>query len=174
MGKEVNKDYRFPGIPQAMDGTGAAVEMETAGSEAGGVYPITPASNMGEGFSEAAEDSNGAHTQFFREMASDRSACASDLQSRVTALGGEPESHSSYGAAAHRGFMNLKQAVMGNDERAIIEEVERGEDYLKAKYETALQDSELGPETRQAIQDAYQSVRKGHDRVSAIKHQMAD
>ncbi|UCF39229.1 MAG: 2-oxoacid:acceptor oxidoreductase family protein [Acidobacteriota bacterium] len=48
------KKFKYPGIPQAMDGTGAAVEMETAGSEAGGVYPITPASNMGEGFSEAA------------------------------------------------------------------------------------------------------------------------
>jgi uncharacterized protein (TIGR02284 family) len=125
-----------------------------------------------KGFTEAAEDSNGAHTQFFREMASERSACASDLQSRVTALGGDPEAHSSYGAAAHRGLMNLKEAVMGSDERAIIEEIERGEDYIKAKYETALQDSELSADTRQAIQQAYQSVRKGHDRASTIKHQM--
>lgn len=51
--KEVKK-VKFPGISQALDGTGAAVAMETAGSEAGGVYPITPASNMGEGFAAAA------------------------------------------------------------------------------------------------------------------------
>ena len=38
----------------AMDGTEAAVRMESAGSEAGGVYPITPASNMGEGFAASA------------------------------------------------------------------------------------------------------------------------
>ena len=126
-----------------------------------------------KGFSDAAEDSNGAHTQFFREMASERSACASELQARVTALGGDAEDHSSYTAAAHRGFMNLKQAVMGNDERAIIEEVERGEDYIKGKYEAALQDRELSGETRQAIEHAYQSVRKGHDRASAMKHQLA-
>jgi len=126
-----------------------------------------------KGYSDAAEDSNGAHTQLFREMASERSAVASTLQSRVTALGGDPEAHSSYGAAAHRGFMNLKQAMMGNDERAIVEEVERGEDYIKGKYESAMQDSELSSETLRAIQEAYQSVRRGHDRVSAIKHQMA-
>ena len=125
-----------------------------------------------KGFSDAAEDSNGAHTQFFREMASERSACASALQARVTALGGDAEDHSSYTAAAHRGFMNLKEAIMGSDERAVIEEVERGEDYIKGKYETALQDSELTPETRQAIEQAFQSVRKGHDRASAMKHQM--
>lgn len=126
-----------------------------------------------KGFSEAAEDSNGAHTQFFREMAAERSSCASELQALVTRLGGTPEDHSSYTAAAHRGFMNLKQAIMGNDERAIIEEVERGEDHIKAKYETALQDAELAPATRQAIEQAYQSVRKGHDRASALKHSMA-
>ena len=127
-----------------------------------------------KGFSDAAEDSNGTHTQFFREMADERSACASQLQARVTALGGDAEAHSSYTAAAHRGFMNLKEAIMGSNERAVIEEVERGEDYIKGKYETALQDTELSPETRQVIEQAYQSVRKGHDRASAMKHQMAD
>ena len=127
-----------------------------------------------KGFSDAAEDSNGTHTQFFREMANERSACASQLQARVTALGGDAETHSSYTAAAHRGFMNLKEAIMGSNERAVIEEVERGEDYIKGKYETALQDTELSPETRQVIEQAYQSVRKGHDRASAMKHQMAD
>jgi uncharacterized protein (TIGR02284 family) len=126
-----------------------------------------------KGFNDAAEDSNGAHTAFFREMAGERSACASQLQARVTALGGDPEAHSSYTAAAHREFMNLRQAVTGSDDRAIIEEVERGEDYIKGKYEAALQDAELTPETREAIQEAYASVRKGHDRASALKHQMA-
>ena len=68
--------------------------------------------------------------------------------------------------------MNLKQAVMGNSDEAMIGEVERGEDYLNAKYEAALQDGDLSPETRQAIEQAYQSVRKGHDAASAMKHQM--
>jgi uncharacterized protein (TIGR02284 family) len=127
-----------------------------------------------KGFNEAAEDSNGSHTAFFREMAGERSACASQLQARVTALGGDPEEHSSYTAAAHRGFMNLKEAIVGSDERAVVEEVERGEDYIKGKYEAALRDTDLTPETRQVIEQAYASVRKGHDRASALKHQMAD
>jgi uncharacterized protein (TIGR02284 family) len=128
-----------------------------------------------KGFSDAAEDTNaGTHAGFFSEMAQERSQVASRLQALVAGLGGDPEDDSSYGAAAHRGFMNLKGAIMGSSERAVIEEVERGEDYLKAKYETALQDGELAPETRQVIEEAYQSVRKGHDRASALKHSMAN
>ena len=125
------------------------------------------------GFADAAEeDENSQHSQFFSQMSDERSQCVMQLQAQVTALGGEPEDSSSFTAAAHRGFMDLKQAVMGDSDEAIVQEVERGEDYLKAKYETALQDGELSPETRQVIQQAYQSVRKGHDRASAMKHQM--
>lgn len=125
-----------------------------------------------KGYNDACADDDGRYSRMFQQMAQDRSSVTSRLQQQVAGLGGDPEDESSYGAAAHRGFMDLKQAVMGSSEQAIIEEVERGEDYLKAKYESALQDDELSPDTRQVIQQAYQSVREGHDRVSSIKHQM--
>ena len=57
---------KYPGTPQAMDGTAAAVEMETAGSEAAGVYPITPATQMGEGW--AAAVANGKLNVFGRRL----------------------------------------------------------------------------------------------------------
>ena len=44
-------------------------------------------------------------------MAGERSACASQLQARVTALGGDPEEHSSYAAAAHRGCAAPAQCI---------------------------------------------------------------
>ncbi len=134
---------------------------------------ITTTIDSARGFAAAAEeDDNTQHSQFFSQMANERSQCAMQLQSQVAALGGRPEDSSSFAAAAHRGFMNLKQAVMGNSDEAIVEEVERGEDHIKAKYEAALQDDELSPDTREVIQQAYQSVRRGHDRASAMKHQM--
>lgn|SRR5690606_10093596 len=125
-----------------------------------------------KGFTDAAEETGHQHSQFFSQMAQERSQVASQMQAQVAALGGEPEDSSSYSAAAHRGFMDLKQAVMGQSDQAVIEEVERGEDYIKEKYETALQDDELSPSTRQIIEQAYQSIRRGHDQASALKHQM--
>ena len=65
MGKETNT-FKYPGTPMAMDGTEAAVRMESAGSEAAGVYPITPATNMGEGF--AASAAAGAPNVFGRKL----------------------------------------------------------------------------------------------------------
>ncbi|MHC4958920.1 MAG: 2-oxoacid:acceptor oxidoreductase family protein [Planctomycetota bacterium] len=43
----------FPGIATATDGSGAVIAMETAASEAAGAYPITPSTQMGEGFAAA-------------------------------------------------------------------------------------------------------------------------
>ena len=62
------------------------------------------------------------------------------------------------------------EAITGRDDQAIISEVERGEDYIKAKFDTAMKDDELMPETRGLLQQCYESIRKGHDRASAMKH----
>jgi pyruvate-ferredoxin/flavodoxin oxidoreductase len=44
---------KYPGIRTETDGSGAVVEMETAGSDAAGAYPITPSTQMGEGWAAA-------------------------------------------------------------------------------------------------------------------------
>lgn len=127
-----------------------------------------------KGFKDAAEDVNaGTYQGLFSQFASDRSSVATRLQSEVSRLGGKPEDDSSFLAAAHRAFMNLKELVSSRDDRAIIEEVERGEDYIKGKYAEALGDAELSPTVRSVIQEGYTSVRAGHDQVSALKHRTA-
>ncbi len=127
-----------------------------------------------KGYEDAAKDAES--TQFatmFADFARDRAKVATDLQNQVRTLGGEPEMDSSVLAAAHRTFMDLKQAITGKDDKAIIQEVERGEDHIKAKFEDAMKDSDLSPATRSAITEAFASVREGHDKMSALKHSMA-
>lgn len=124
-----------------------------------------------KGYRESAEDSeNTTHAQFFREMAEERSQVASDLQAHVRSLGGDPEMDSSTAGAAHRGWVDLKAAITGRDEQAVVNEVERGEDYIKEKFETAMQDDELSAASRGAIEKCFASIRKGHDRASQMKH----
>ena len=59
----------YPGTRQAMDGSSAVVAMETAAGEAAGAYPITPSTQMGEGWAvavaEGARNVNGRRLLFF-------------------------------------------------------------------------------------------------------------
>ena len=127
-----------------------------------------------KGYEDAAKDAES--TQFatmFADFARDRAQVAARLQGQVRTLGGEPEMDSSMLAAAHRTFMDLKQAIAGKNDKAIVEEVERGEDHIKAKYEEAMKEEGLQPATIAAIKEGYASVREGHDRMSALKHGQA-
>jgi pyruvate-ferredoxin/flavodoxin oxidoreductase len=49
----VPAEPKYPGIRTAVDGSEAVVAMETAASEAAGAYPITPSTQMGEGWAAA-------------------------------------------------------------------------------------------------------------------------
>lgn len=127
-----------------------------------------------KGFRDASEDVNSSrYGQIFAGFAQERSAVATQLQQEVTRLGGTPETETSLLAAAHRGFMNLKDALMGSDDKAIVDEVERGEDHIKAKFEAALRDEGLMDTTRRVIETAYGSVKAGHDRARDLKHGLA-
>ena len=126
-----------------------------------------------KGYEDAAEASEGRFTTPFRELGRDRQQVVAHLQEEVRRLGGEPENDGSVMGAAHRAFLNLKQSVTSSDEKAIVDEVERGEDHLKEKYEEVLRDRDLSPQARSVVEQACASVREGHDRASALKHSMA-
>jgi len=136
---------------------------------------ITTTIDSADGFERSAEDADaGRFVQMFRDFAAERRQVVARLQQAVRALGGTPNDDGSLKADLHRRWVDLRDAIAGGDgDKAIIEEVERGEDYLKAKYDSALADTELSPATLALIREAYQSVRAGHDRASQLKHQMA-
>ncbi len=126
-----------------------------------------------DGYRKAAEKAdNERYHSLFLEFSGERERCVRQLQDEVRQLGGNPEDDGSILAAAHRAFLSLRDAVTGSDDRSVIAEVERGEDYIKNKYETALESGNLTGSAEQAVRQAYQSVREGHDRVSQLKHSL--
>ena len=74
----------------------------------------------------------------FRTNADERSRLVEDLRAEVRRLGGNPEDDQSTMGSLHQRWLDLKAAITGRDDKAIINEVERGEDYLKAKFQAAL------------------------------------
>ena len=125
------------------------------------------------GYEDAASNSEaGRFQQMFRDRANERQRVVEDLRSEVRRLGGEPEEGGSFMGKTHQRWLDLKAAVTGRDDQAIINEVERGEDYLKEKFEEALDGDKLTGDSRSAVERCYQSVRAGHDQISQLKHGM--
>ncbi len=126
-----------------------------------------------DGYRTAAQDvEKPRFAEMFTARASERSSVAEQLRAEVKRLGGNPEDDGTMLAAGHRAFVDLKAAVTGRDDQAIVNEVERGEDHIKAKYEEALKDDNLSPECRSLVETAYGSVKSGHDQMRDLKHNL--
>lgn len=126
-----------------------------------------------DGYTEAAKDSeNSRFTTLFTSRATERRQVATRLQQEVRSLGGNPEDDGTVLAGAHRVFLNLKATLTGQDDKAIINEVEAGEDHIKAKFEDAIADRDLSPAVRSVVEQAYVSVKEGHDEMRDLKHSM--
>ncbi len=126
-----------------------------------------------DGYNAAAGDAKSEQlVSLFRARATERRQAASKLQQSVRSLGGEPEDEGTVLASAHRMFVNLRASVTSNDNTAVVDEVERGEDHIKAKFESAMKDTDVSPTIMSLITDVYTSVRAGHDQMRDIKKSM--
>ncbi|MGI9035524.1 MAG: ferritin-like domain-containing protein [Pyrinomonadaceae bacterium] len=122
-----------------------------------------------EGFKQSAEgvkDSNLKST--FYEFEQQRAKFAGELQSLVRKLGGDPEKSGSTTGALHRGWINIKSAVTGQDEGAILNEAERGEDVAKKAYKDALNEN-LPANVASVVQQQYTQVQTAHDKVRDLR-----
>ena len=130
---------------------------------------ITTTLDSVDGYSEAAKEAaNPTFKSLFSQWASERRQVANDLQQQVAALGGKPEDEGSALASAHRAFLHIRESLSKGD-KSVVEEVERGEDYLKGKFEDALDDDDLSATIRPYVSKAYQSVVLGHDQARDLK-----
>ena len=125
-----------------------------------------------KGFRAAAEDTKDSELKrTFLARAEDCARGADELQRLVTTrTGDEPERGGSVAGAVHRGWMNLKAAVAGRDDVAILEECERGEDVAKASYRKALEMDDLPVDVRAAVQRQYDGVVRNHDQIRDLRN----
>lgn len=121
------------------------------------------------GFKEAAEGVERSDLKsLFYEFSQQRAQFAGELQSLVSTLGGDPENSGSVAGALHRGWINIKSAVTGKDDNAILNECERGEDSAKNAYKNALEEP-LPANITDIVQQQYQAILSAHDRVKALR-----
>lgn len=122
-----------------------------------------------EGFHTAAEavsDPNLRH--LFESYSQQRSEFAAELELEVQRMGRDPADEGHISAAVHRGWMDLKAAVTGQDEGVIIAECERGEDVAVKAYRQALSAS-LPPDLKAVIERQLIKIQEAHDQVRSLE-----
>jgi uncharacterized protein (TIGR02284 family) len=121
-----------------------------------------------DGFNEAAAQLDDMTlSSMFRQLGEDRDGQASELRTLVAANREEPEDSGSMAAAAHRMLIDIR-AALGGGIGAILSEAERGEDWIKGKYEEVLKQT-AGSAVNDVLQRQYAAVKTAHDRVRDLR-----
>jgi uncharacterized protein (TIGR02284 family) len=121
------------------------------------------------GFRTAAEEitqPEGRTTFIERARRIDQSKV--ELADLVRRLGGAPVDHGHATAGLHRGWMNLKAAVTGKDDDAILVEVERGEEIAVKHYRDAL-NADLPADVRMVVQAQARGAEMNLTRVQTLR-----
>jgi uncharacterized protein (TIGR02284 family) len=93
-----------------------------------------------------------------------------ELEAMVRHYGGSADEHGSVSGALHRGWVAVKTTLTTYDDKAILEECERGEDVAKARYRKALEQT-LPPDVQALVQRQYEGVQRNHDEVKTLRNQ---
>lgn len=126
-----------------------------------------------KGFHTAAEDiKNPEIKAYFLSRSSGCKTAVAELQEEVRALGGDPADSSTVAGGAHRLWVELKAALSGKSDEAVLNEVESGEDHALKAYKKASQEAReknLPVNVTSLISRQLQGVQANHDKVKALR-----
>jgi uncharacterized protein (TIGR02284 family) len=167
------------GSAAGMGAAGAVGAMQTAGNKDGDrddvvdvLKDLVECCKDGEyGFRECAEQAKRQDLKsMFLQRADDCRRGAQELNECVRQYGGSAEDGGSAMGAMHRGWVSIKSKLTSYDDKAVLEECERGEDNAKARYTKALQKN-LPADVRQVVERQMQGVQRNHDQVKMLRDQ---
>jgi uncharacterized protein (TIGR02284 family) len=168
------------GSSMGNQGSGAAGmvgSMQSAGNTSGdrndvvdALQDLVECCKDGEyGFRECAEQAKRQDLKsIFLQRADDCRRGAEELNQQIRALGGSPEESGSMAGALHRGWVSVKSTLTTYDDKAVLNECERGEDNAVARYRKALK-QQLPDNVRQVVERQFQQVQRNHDEVKRLR-----
>jgi uncharacterized protein (TIGR02284 family) len=123
-----------------------------------------------QGFRTAAEKAKESSLKsLFAKYAGQRAEYAQELQALVTQLGGDPATSGHIAGTLHRGWLNLKEALSKNEDKAIVDECEAGEDAAVKNYREA-RAKVLPANVATVVQRQASGVEEAHRTLSDLKH----
>ena len=106
----------------------------------------------------------------FLKRADDCRGAAQELNEQIRTLGGTAQDSGSAAGALHRGWVSVKAAFTTYDDKAVLEECERGEDNAMARYRKALKQP-LPAGVKLIVERQMQGVQRNHDQIKMLRDQ---
>ena len=168
------------GFDDDLDNRGAAARVgaaQSAGNMSGDTDDVIDAlqdlvecSKDGEyGFRECADQAKRADLKsVFLQRADDCRRGAEELNQQIRSLGGKTQDSGSATGAMHRGWVAVRSALTTYDDRAVLQEAERGEDNAMARYRKALKQP-LPDDVKRVVERQFQQVQRNHDEVKRLR-----
>ncbi|MEL4306600.1 ferritin-like domain-containing protein [Joostella sp. CR20] len=127
-----------------------------------------------KGFLNSSENVKNTNLKtYFKTKALEREKFSDELKREIISFGEKPTDSGSITGNVHRAWMDIKSVVASNDEEAILEEVQRGEeasleDYNEVLNQTSLPQSTRAMLTRQrnAVQNSVNNAKRYEQIVS--------
>ena len=107
----------------------------------------------------------------FLQRADDCRGAAQELNQQIRSLGGTTEDSGSAAGALHRGWVTVKATLSTYDDKAVLEEAERGEDNAKARYMKALKQP-LPAAIKLVVERQMQGLQRNHDQIKMLRDQL--
>jgi uncharacterized protein (TIGR02284 family) len=105
-----------------------------------------------------------------RAYSDQRAAFAAELETLAAQYGDDVDDDGgSLGAALHRGWMTLKDAVTGSSAEAVLDVAEQGEDHAVSEFEDALS-KDISAELRNVVQRQLTDIKLAHDDVKSLRN----
>jgi uncharacterized protein (TIGR02284 family) len=161
-------------------GSGAVVgEMQSAGNNSGDRDDVIDTLNDlvetckdGEyGFKACAEQAKRQDLKsLFMQRADDCRGAAQELYEQIRGLGGKPDEGGSALGAVERGWVAVRAKLSTYDDKAMLEECERGEDNALARYRKALK-KPLPAGVKLIVERQMQGAQRNHDQIKMLRDQ---
>jgi uncharacterized protein (TIGR02284 family) len=123
------------------------------------------------GFRACAEQADRQDLKtIFLKRADDCRSAAQELYQQIRSLGGKADDGGTTAGAMHRGWVSVKANLSNYDDKAVLEEAERGEDRAKAAYTKALK-KPLPAGVKLIVERQLQGLQRNHDQVKMLRDQ---
>lgn len=123
-----------------------------------------------KGFTKAMEDAKNPRLKgFLQQQAAQKSRFTNELTHEIRNLNEEPKDSGSFSGDLHRTWIDIKSAVSGNEDEAVLEECIRGEKASWEEYENKLNKENFPPNISSVLQKQASEINATLSKVKTLE-----